>query len=169
MRRFLVALLAVLAPLAATAQSVLPEADVRALREVIEAQLDAFRKDDAPRAFSFATDGIRQTFGNAETGILFRRDSPRAEDGAHRNVFEANVVRDNLGPRPAKSNSRPGSAGRACVVIEGAHHDLVFRDNEFVFSPPHKGAAFLIDATVKGLQLVGNRQQQVVMQKSQDE
>ncbi len=41
-----------------------PEA--RAIRAVIEAQLDAFRHDDAVRAFSYATDSIHQHFGTAE-------------------------------------------------------------------------------------------------------
>lgn len=36
------------------------------MRKVIEAQLDAFKKDDAKRAFSYATSGIRATFGTAE-------------------------------------------------------------------------------------------------------
>lgn len=94
---------------------------------------------------------------NAETGILFRRDSTEAKHGAHRNVFEKNVIRDNLGPRPARSNSRPSSAGKAAVVIEGSHHDLVFRDNEISFSQPHAGAAILHDAAATGLQLVNNR------------
>lgn len=94
---------------------------------------------------------------NAETGVLFRRDSPKAEHGAHRNVFERNVVRDNLAPRPAKSNSRPGSASRAAVVIEGPHHQLVFRNNVFEFSKPHPGAAILHDAVAEPLQLENNR------------
>lgn len=94
---------------------------------------------------------------NAETGVLFRRDSTQAEHGAHRNLFEKNVIRDNLGPRPARSNSRPSAAGKAAVVIEGSHHDLVFRDNEFAFSQPHPGAAILHDAAAKGLQMVNNR------------
>lgn len=94
---------------------------------------------------------------NAETGVLFRRDSPKAEEGAHRNVFENNFIRDNVGPRPAKSNSRPSSPGKACVVIEGMHHNLVFRDNDFGFSQPHSGSAILMDRTVSQLQLTGNR------------
>ena len=36
------------------------------MRAVIEAQLDAFRKDDAARAFSLATPGIREAFGSLE-------------------------------------------------------------------------------------------------------
>jgi len=64
-RRSLCTLLLVLAPLAANAQAV-SAADAAAVRRVIEAQLDAFRKDDAARAFSYATAGIRLTFGTAE-------------------------------------------------------------------------------------------------------
>jgi len=98
-----------------------------------------------------------RVINNAETGVLFRRDSKKAVDGAHRNVFEANVIRDNLRPRPAKSNSRPTAAGQAAVVIEGAHHGLVFRNNHFVFTKPHAGSAFLVDPEVNDLKLGNNR------------
>lgn len=94
---------------------------------------------------------------NAETGVLFRRDSPEAEHGAHRNVFVKNVIRDNLGPRPTRSNSRTSSAGKAAVVIEGCHNDLVFRANEFGFKEPHAGPAILHDAAVNNLVLTNNR------------
>ena len=49
----------------AVAQAVSAD-DAAAVRKVIEAQLDAFRKDDGPRAFSYATAEIRLTFGSAE-------------------------------------------------------------------------------------------------------
>lgn len=52
---------------------------------------------------------------NGKTGILFRDESEPM--GAHRNVFEKNVVTDN--------------GGTACVTIRGHHHDLVFRENTF--------------------------------------
>jgi len=55
-----------LSPLAAPAQEAVSPADAQAVRAVIEAQLDAFRRDDAARAFSLATPGIRGTFGTAE-------------------------------------------------------------------------------------------------------
>ena len=64
-RRALLSLLLAFAPLAAGAQAVSRE-DAAAVRRVIEAQIDAFRKDDAPRAFSYATAGIRMTFGTPE-------------------------------------------------------------------------------------------------------
>jgi hypothetical protein len=85
---------------------------------------------------------------NAETGILFRRDD--ATLGAHRNVFERNVILDNLGPRPAKSNSRVSAAGCAAIVLEGVHDDLVFRGNRIGFTKPGS-VGILKDPTIKRL------------------
>lgn len=65
MTRTLITLLLCLAPGLAAGQAV-PREDAAAVRRVIEAQIDAFRKDDAARAFSYATSGIRLTFGTAE-------------------------------------------------------------------------------------------------------
>ena len=59
-----VALLGLLAPVAAGA-AVLAEADARAVRQVVEAQLDAFAADDAERAFSYASASVRAQFGDA--------------------------------------------------------------------------------------------------------
>jgi len=47
------------------APSALPATDQQAIRQVIEAQLDAFRHDDGARAFGFATPAIQQKFGDA--------------------------------------------------------------------------------------------------------
>jgi len=71
-RRALCALLLALAPCIASAQAV-AAADASAVRKVIEAQIDAFRKDDAARAFSYATSGIRLTFGSAENFMAMVR------------------------------------------------------------------------------------------------
>jgi hypothetical protein len=62
-----------LAALTASAQPV-SDADARAVREVIEAQLDAFKRDDAPRAFSYAAPGIRASFGTPENFMAMVRD-----------------------------------------------------------------------------------------------
>jgi hypothetical protein len=43
--------------------------DALAIHEVIADQLDAFTRDDAPRAFSLATTGIRAQFGTPEKFI----------------------------------------------------------------------------------------------------
>jgi hypothetical protein len=66
MRRALLAFALVLLPLAALAQVRITSADARAMRAVIEAQLDAFQRDDAERAFSYAAPDIRQQFGSAD-------------------------------------------------------------------------------------------------------
>jgi len=44
-------------------QAQVPSGDASAIRAVIEAQLDAFKADDAPRAFSYAAPGIQALFG----------------------------------------------------------------------------------------------------------
>jgi hypothetical protein len=61
-----------LAPSLAWPQSI-SAADARAVREVIEAQLDAFKQDDAARAFSYAAAGIRETFGTPENFMAMVR------------------------------------------------------------------------------------------------
>lgn len=48
-------------------------ADASAVRAVIQAQLDAFRRDDAARAFSYAAPGIQATFGSAENFMAMVR------------------------------------------------------------------------------------------------
>jgi len=71
----LCALLLAAAPLLASAQPPLTAGDTRAVREVIEAQLDAFQRDDAQRAFSYATANVRATFGTPENFMLMVRTS----------------------------------------------------------------------------------------------
>ncbi len=91
------ALLGLLAPAAASA-AVLAEPDERAVREVVEAQLDAFAAGDAERAFSYASASIRAQFGNAATFLAMVRSGypmvvrpatvsffqPQADDAADR-------------------------------------------------------------------------------------
>jgi Domain of unknown function (DUF4864) len=55
-----------LAPTAASAAA-LAEGDARAVRTVIEAQLEAFAADDAERAYSYASPAIRTQFADAAT------------------------------------------------------------------------------------------------------
>ena len=75
MRRLVCAMLLAAAPLLAWAQPYLSAPEAAAVREVIEAQLDAFKRDDAQRAFSFAAPGIRQMFGTAENFLQMVRSS----------------------------------------------------------------------------------------------
>ena len=62
--RWLLTLALALAPWAVAAQAVSPP-DARAVRDVVEAQLQALAADDAVRAFSYASPMIRSQFGDA--------------------------------------------------------------------------------------------------------
>jgi uncharacterized protein DUF4864 len=42
-------------------------ADRTAIRDVIQSQVDAFRRDDGEAAFGYASPGIRRLFGTADT------------------------------------------------------------------------------------------------------
>ena len=53
------------------------EADRRAIRGVIAAQIDAFRRDDAEAAFALAAPGIRAKFGDAATFLAMVRAAYR--------------------------------------------------------------------------------------------
>ncbi len=66
--KWLVGLACAVAVLPAAAQSQgVSSADAKAIRTVIEAQLDAFAKDDADKAFSYAAPPIQSMFGNPQT------------------------------------------------------------------------------------------------------
>jgi hypothetical protein len=95
-RRFgCLAMLCLLAPVAACAAT-LAEPDASAVRKVVQAQLEAFAADDAERAFSYASTGIRAQFGDATTFMAMVRGGypmvvrpaavsfflPKAEPGA---------------------------------------------------------------------------------------
>ena len=61
----------------AAAAELRAEPDARAVRQVVEAQLDAFAADDAERAFSYAAAGIRAQFGDANNFMaMVRRGYP---------------------------------------------------------------------------------------------
>ena len=70
----LAAMLAGLLPASARAEPV-SEADTRAVRTVVEAQLAAFAQDDGPLAFSYAAPSIREMFGNPERFMAMVRSS----------------------------------------------------------------------------------------------
>jgi len=50
-------------------------ADMRTARAVVQAQLDAFAADDAPRAFSLAAPRLREVFGSADRFMAMVRSS----------------------------------------------------------------------------------------------
>jgi len=92
MRRAVCGLL--LALLSFTTAAQVPAADASAVRTVIEAQIDAFRKDDAARAFSYATSGIRTTFGTAENFMEMVRTQYAAVYRPRSVAFDAPIPLD---------------------------------------------------------------------------
>ena len=58
-----------------TGPSSLPNTDLAAIRDVIVGQFDAFRHDDAEKAFSFAAPRIKKIFGTPEVFIRMVRES----------------------------------------------------------------------------------------------
>jgi parallel beta-helix repeat protein len=80
---------------------------------------------------------------NGGPGVLFRPESEPM--GGHRNTFEGNRILDN-------GTKEEGKALRACVVIRGHHHDLVFRGNTIGYSQPTAaGVGILASKDVKDL------------------
>ena len=118
MRRLLAALLFVAAPLLASAQEPLPDADARAVRDVIEAQLDAFLHDDAPRAFSYATAGIRESFGSPEVFIEMVRTSYAVVYRPKTVKFEAPVAIDGEVVQPVRLTDADGRAWLALYPMQ---------------------------------------------------
>ncbi len=61
------ALLGVMLSLALPAAAQVSPSDQTAIRDVIEGQLEAFRRDDGDAAFGYAAPSIRNMFGSSET------------------------------------------------------------------------------------------------------
>ncbi|MBC7802680.1 MAG: DUF4864 domain-containing protein [Candidatus Parcubacteria bacterium] len=68
-------LLALLSPSAIlAAEPRLTETDAKAIRFVVQAQIDAIAVDDGPKAFSYASEGIRAQFGIPEVFMAMVRE-----------------------------------------------------------------------------------------------
>ena len=63
--RFAILVLLLVLPIGAASAQV-GDGDQAAIRQVIESQMTAFRRDDAADAYSYASPVIQQKFGNAE-------------------------------------------------------------------------------------------------------
>ncbi|MBI3462017.1 MAG: right-handed parallel beta-helix repeat-containing protein [Planctomycetes bacterium] len=92
---------------------------------------------------------------NAGAGVLFRRESEAM--GAHRNVFENNRIVDNAA---GKDHAPAGAA----IVIQGPHHDLVFRGNQIGNSQADAPAGVGILASPEARNLEADAEQFVNVQ-----
>jgi hypothetical protein len=116
MTRWLAILL--LAPLLAWGQPYLSGPEAAAVREVIEAQLDAFKRDDAQRAFSFASPRIREQFATAEDFLRMVRRSYPVVYRPHSVQFEAFKVIDDQVFQPVRMFDADGQAWIALYGME---------------------------------------------------
>ena len=107
-----------LAPLLAGAQGAVPPADARAVREVIQDQLDAFQRDDAARAFSLATPGIRATFGDAGTFLEMVKGSYAAVYRPKSVAFDAPLPVDRDILQPVRLTDAEGRAWIALYPMQ---------------------------------------------------
>lgn len=113
MPRMLVLLAVILLlPMPAPAQD-LSAGDRDAIRQVIESQLDAFRRDDAGEAFSYASPMIQEKFGNPTNFMRMVREG-------YAPVYRPRAVefRDltSLRGRPAQEVLFVGPDGRAVLA-----------------------------------------------------
>ena len=103
-----------LVPPIASAQDAVPAADAKAVRAVIKAQLDAFRHDDAARAFALATPGIRETFRSAENFLAMVRASYAVVYRPKSVLFETPQLIDGQVIQPVRLTD---AEGRAWIAI----------------------------------------------------
>ena len=113
---FLFHLVMAFAPWAAFAQ--VGSADARAVREVIEAQLDAFRRDDAEGAFAYAAPGIRETFGTAESFMAMVRTQYAVVYRPRSVSFDPPVIAGDELVQPVRMTDADGRAWLALYPME---------------------------------------------------
>lgn len=116
LRALLGALLLVFA-CAAAAQPLGGE-EVSAMRRVIDAQLEAFSRDDHEGAFSLASPGIRERFGTAETFARMVREQYAVVYRPATRVFLRPVVEDGTVIFPVQLSDRAGAVWVALYTMQ---------------------------------------------------
>jgi len=118
MRGLVLTLLLSAAPFLAWGQPYPSGPDVAAVREVIEAQLDAFKRDDAQRAFSFASPAIRSQFGTAQNFMEMVRTQYSPVYRPRSVKFEAFQIVDEQVVQPVRIADSEGQAWVAFYVMQ---------------------------------------------------
>lgn len=114
MARSLLSVLLLSGWVAACSAAEVSREDAAAIRAVISEQLDAFARDDGPRAFSLATAGIRAQFGSPEVFMEMVRNEypvvyrPKSVQFEPPELVEGRVV------QPVRMTD---AAGRAWIAV----------------------------------------------------
>jgi hypothetical protein len=112
---FLIIATAVLAGSRASAgDDAVGERDAALIRDVIESQLDALRRDDWTEAFGYAAPFIQQKFGSPDT---FRRMVMGGYSIVHRPRVVTFKSLETIGGRPAQAVLMTGTDGKSAMVI----------------------------------------------------
>lgn len=96
----------------------LSSADVGEMRRVIDAQLEAFARDDEPRAFSYASPGIRERFGTAATFAAMVREQYAVVYRPASRRFLRPVVEDGTVIFPVQLSGADGRVWVALYVMQ---------------------------------------------------
>lgn len=118
MMRLLIAALVLLAASLAAWATEVTSADAAAIRAVVQRQLDAFARDDARRAFSLATSGIRARFATAEAFMAMVRADYAVVYRPKRVDFEKPVVIEGEIVQPVRMIDAEGVAWIAVYPME---------------------------------------------------
>lgn len=92
--------------------------EVRAMRRVIDAQLEAFSRDDHESAFSLASPGIRERFGTAETFVRMVREQYAVVYRPASRTFLQPVVEDGTVIFPVQLSDRAGQVWVALYTMQ---------------------------------------------------
>jgi hypothetical protein len=92
--------------------------EVSAMRRVIDAQLEAFSRDDHEGAFSLASPGIRERFGTAETFVRMVREQYAVVYRPASRAFLKPVVEDGTVIFPVQLSDRAGQVWVALYTMQ---------------------------------------------------
>jgi Domain of unknown function (DUF4864) len=92
--------------------------EVRAMRRVIDAQLEAFSRDDHESAFSLASPGIRERFGSAETFVRMVREQYAVVYRPASRTFLKPVVEDGTVIFPVQLSDSAGAVWVALYTMQ---------------------------------------------------
>jgi hypothetical protein len=103
---------------AARAAGPVSAADQAAIDRVITSQIEAFRRDDAPGAFQYASPGIQQQFGDAGTFLDAVREAYRPVYRPQSFSFGAVETGDGKVTQPVDLIGPDGRGARAIYDME---------------------------------------------------
>ncbi len=94
------------------------EVDAVAIRSVVEAQLQAFQRDDAEAAFEVASPGIQELFRTSSNFMQMVQQSYQAIYRPRSVLFEALTLVQDLPTQPVLLLSPEGDPVRALYLME---------------------------------------------------